>query len=215
MENKKDRPLIGGPDRLSMLLSVLLFIPLLMSWFIFVQRTQALDDYLLQSCSRLIVPGLTRFMKAVTFLGSHAFLIPANLVLIIFFLFRKDYRSSLQTLLIALSSLGMMSLLKNLFQRIRPSDPLVPGITNYSFPSGHAMMSVAFFGWLIWLLLQQMKQGPLRKGLIFFLTILILTIGFSRVYLRVHYPSDVLAGYCIGIFWISCCLWIFRRLRLR
>lgn len=215
MENKKYTTLIGGPERVNMLLTLLLLIPLLMGWFIFVQRTQTLDDILLQKSSQLIGPGLTRFMKAVSFLGNHVFLIPANLLLIAFFLFRKDNRHALQTLLVALSSLGMMSLLKNLFQRIRPADPLVPGITNYSFPSGHAMMSVAFYGWLIWLLIQGMEKGPLRKGLIFLLVSLILTIGFSRVYLRVHYPSDVIAGYCIGILWISCCLWIFRKLRLR
>ena len=215
MEKKNNMPLYKGPGRQGMMLSVMIIIPVIMGWFIFVQQAQSVDNRLLESSSRLIHPDLTVVMKAVSFLGSHRFLVPANLLLIAFLFFRKENKLALQTLLIALSSLGLMSLLKNLFQRIRPDHPLVEGISNYSFPSGHALMSVAFFGWLILLTKEKIRERITRNIFIIPLLVLILLIGFSRVYLRVHYPSDVLAGYCIGIVWISCCLMVFRKTRLR
>lgn len=215
MEKKNNMPLYKGPGRQGMMLSVMIIIPVIMGWFIFVQQAQSVDNRLLESSSRLIHPDLTVVMKAVSFLGSHRFLVPANLLLIAFLFFRKENKLALQTLLIALSSLGLMSLLKNLFKRIRPDHPLVEGISNYSFPSGHALMSVAFFGWLILLTKEKIRERMTRNIFIIPLLVLILLIGFSRVYLRVHYPSDVLAGYCIGIVWISCCLMVFRKTRLR
>ena len=75
-------------------------------------------------------------------------------------------QEALQPLLIALSSLGLMSLFKNLFQRDRPDHPLVNGITNYSFPSGHAMMSIAFYGLLIWLLGRHLRQHKIQRSLV-------------------------------------------------
>lgn len=107
-----------------------------------------------------------------------------------------------------------MSLFKNLFQRDRPDHPLVNGITNYSFPSGHAMMSIAFYGLLIWLLGRHLRQHKIQELVIGFLILLILLIGFSRIYLRVHYPSDVIAGYSFGIGWLWLSLRITSRIRV-
>ena len=144
----------------------------------------------------------TRIMQGITFFGTHKFFIPANLSLIAYFLFIKR-RSwfSIRIASIALSSLGLMFLLKALFKRKRPGDPL-GSAKGLSFPSGHTIMSVTFYGLLIYIISQTVKDNPLKISLIISLIIFIQLIGFSRVYLRVHYASDVAVGYVAGLLWL-------------
>lgn len=146
-------------------------------------------------------------MLFITFFGNHEFLIPANLLLVFFFLLNKKVVPAVQVLFVAISSLCIMSLLKNLIQRHRPPDPLVEGITNFSYPSGHAFMSVAFYGLLIWHITQKNKNGRVEKIGIAGLIAIILLIGCSRIYLRVHYATDVVAGLSLGTLWLLFCLW--------
>lgn len=155
----------------------------------------------------------TRFMRFITFYGNHAFLIPANLLLATAFLLRKKFFLGITILAIALSSLGLMSLTKNIAQRHRPADPLISGITNYSFPSGHAFMTVAFFGLLTWLTLSFINERWKRNSLVGLFLLLILIIGLSRVYLRVHYTTDVLAGWSLGTAWLMTGLLVAERYR--
>lgn len=158
---------------------------------------------------------LTSVMNFISFYGNHDFLVPANLALVIYFLLKKNKQLGLLTLVTALSSLGLMSLTKNIVQRHRPPDPLVSGVTNYSFPSGHAFMSVAFYGLLIWLALAAVSNTWRRRIIIVLLLLLILTIGFTRIYLRLHYTSDVLAGFCLGTIWLITCVHLCLRLGQR
>ena len=158
-------------------------------------------------------PPCTSFMRSVTFLGKHSFLVPANLLLIALFIFLKEKWWAIYVLLVSLTSLGLMSLLKNLIQRHRPEYPLVEGITNFGFPSGHALMSVAFYGLLALWAAATLKNKWQRRGIISSLLILILLIGYSRIYLRVHYATDVIAGYCIGICWLYFCLWLINKIK--
>lgn len=213
MEVKPTNKIAGRFNSNAYLLSGVLFLPLVIIWMVFIANNHSTDHTVLKWVSLHITPDRTSWMKAISFLGTHKFLIPANLLLIAVLLLYKKRELALTTLLVALSSLGLMSLLKNLFQRTRPADPLVDGITNYSFPSGHALMSVAFYGLLIWIIRRHTANKWLRNGATGFLVVLILLIGFSRVYLRVHYPTDVIAGYCIGICWLWCCLWATGRKR--
>jgi membrane-associated phospholipid phosphatase len=155
---------------------------------------------------------LTSAMNFISFYGNHNFLIPANLALIIYFLLKKKKKLALLTLITALSSLGLMSLIKNIVQRHRPPGSLVTGVTNYSFPSGHAFMSVAFYGLLIWLVFAAVSQTWKRQIIIGLFLLLILVISFSRIYLRLHYTSDVLAGLCLGTIWLITCMHLCLRL---
>jgi undecaprenyl-diphosphatase len=144
-----------------------------------------------------------RIMKGITFLGTHKFLIPANLSLIIYFLFiRKRTWFSIRVASVALSSLILMMVLKKLFHRKRPLLPLLEPARGLSFPSGHAMMSVSFYGLLIYIISHTIKQSTVKWSMIISLLVLIRAIGFSRVYLRVHYASDVLAGNITGLLWL-------------
>ena len=154
-----------------------------------------------------------RIMSVITILAKHQFLIPANLSLIYYFLFiRKRTWFSIRVAAIALSSLGLMFLFKYLFRRKRPQSPLLRPVKGLSFPSGHAIMSVTFYGLLIYIIGQTQKNKPIKWSLIIPLLVLIQFIGFSRVYLRVHYASDVAAGYIIGLLWLLISLDLLKRI---
>lgn len=155
----------------------------------------------------------TKAMLAITHLGNHKFLVPANLSLIFYFLFvSKRTWFSIRVASIALSSLGLMVLLKQLFKRNRPAIPLLHPVKGKSFPSGHAMMSMTFYGLLIYISSRTLKSALLKGILTPSLIALILMIGYSRVYLRVHYASDVAAGYIIGLLWLLVALDLLKRI---
>jgi undecaprenyl-diphosphatase len=155
----------------------------------------------------------TSIVEFITFLGNHNFLIPANLVLVAYFLFIKKHRwYSIKIPVVAIGGVTMMALLKLLFNRPRPLIPLLEPAKGLSFPSGHAMMSVSFYGLLIYLVYENVRNLYLRWALIGLLILLILAIGITRIYLRVHYASDVIAGFAIGVIWIFLSLFIIRRM---
>jgi len=154
-----------------------------------------------------IKPGVNtvnnKIMLFITFLGKHQFLIPANLFLIFYFLLiTKQNWFSIRVITIAISSLVLMLLLKQLFQRKRPLSPLLKAARGLSFPSGHAIMAVTFYGLLIYILQHIIVIDWLKYLLTALVIALIILIGFSRVYLRVHYASDVLGGFIIGLLWL-------------
>jgi membrane-associated phospholipid phosphatase len=184
----------------------------LTTWVVFVRKTTILDDKVFEWISPLTNDFMTAFMKAITYMGNYQFLAPANLLLIGFLIWKKQKRAAWRVAVIALSSLGMKLALKELFHRLRPTDPMLQGITNFSFPSGHAFMSVSFYGLLIWLTWTHVRDNKLRLVLTILFAILIFLIGFSRIYLRVHYTTDVVAGFCLGICWVSLLLWFTRKI---
>jgi membrane-associated phospholipid phosphatase len=154
-----------------------------------------------------IKPGVStinnKVMLFITFLGKHQFLIPANLILIFYFLvITKQTWFSIRVITIAISSLVLMLLLKQLFQRKRPLSPLLKAARGLSFPSGHAIMAVTFYGLLIYILQHTVEFAWLKWIYTILLMALIILIGFSRIYLRVHYASDVLGGFIIGLLWL-------------
>ena len=102
---------------------------------------------------------------------------------------------------------GLLNLLlKNFFDRERPNINIIIEANGFSFPSGHSMGSMTYYGFLIYLILRS-KRKPLSKlGLGILLCLVILLIGISRIYLGVHYPSDVLAGFVAGSVWLMICI---------
>lgn len=193
------------------LASFLVFIFVIFRIFYF--KKESFDFAVFDALERYVSDGMNDFMLGITFLGTHNFLIPANLALIAYFLFIKKHRwYSIKIPVVALGGVTLMFLLKMVFNRPRPLIPLLKEAAGLSFPSGHAMMSFSFYGLLIYLVWQNVKQVWVRNVAIVFLLLLILLIGFSRVYLRVHYASDVLAGFCVGIIWLVLSLWVTRRI---
>lgn len=104
------------------------------------------------------------------------------------------------------SALGNL-MLKAVFERPRPEVifPHVPEAAGWAFPSGHAMNSVIVYGMLTYFLSRQFKRLGTKAGVLIALGT-VLAVGFSRVYLGVHYLSDVLAGYTAGLFWLALCI---------
>jgi membrane-associated phospholipid phosphatase len=155
----------------------------------------------------------TAVLQFITFLGTHTFLIPANLVLIAYFLFIKRHRwYAIKIPVVAIGGVSLMFLLKTLFNRPRPLIPLLEEAQGLSFPSGHAMMSFSFYGLLIYLVWKNTGNPWARGILMSLLILLILLIGFSRIYLRVHYASDVMAGFAVGAIWLVLSLWVTTRM---
>jgi membrane-associated phospholipid phosphatase len=180
---------------------------------VFVLGNNAFDQKVFDYLQNYVTPMNNKIMTVFTYLGKHEFLIPANLVLIAYFLFIKKHRwYSIKVPAIALSSLALMFILKNLFGRERPLIPLLAPAKGLSFPSGHALMSMTFYGLLIYITYQSVKNMTVKWTLITLLFFLIFMIGFSRVYLRVHYTSDVLAGFAMGWLWIVVSLKVLRKI---
>ncbi|WP_158069918.1 phosphatase PAP2 family protein [Cnuella takakiae] len=170
---------------------------------VFVLQNNSFDEKIFRALDPYVNESTNKLMVAVTFLGKHEFLIPANIALIFWFLLVRKHRwYSIKVPAVALSSLGLMFLLKNVFNRERPGIPLLEEAKGLSFPSGHALMSVTFYGLLIYAVYHLWKNETAKWSMISFLLLLILLIGFSRIYLRVHYTSDVLAGFAVGFLWL-------------
>ena len=194
--------------------ALLLFVFLIR--MVFLERRQNFDEGAFAFMRRLVSNVNTGIMESFSLLGTHYFLIPANLALVCYFFFIRKHRwYSIRVPVIALSSMFMMFLLKLIFQRPRPLMPLLEEARGLSFPSGHATMSSSFYGLLIYMIYKNEKIGTLTKLVaISALVLLIVFIGASRVYLRVHYASDVLAGFCLGFMWLLLSIWILKKIEI-
>ena len=144
----------------------------------------------------LISDFATPIAKFITNFGGAIFLIVLTIVLFIL-IKNKKIGASIFSNLVVITILNQ--LLKRILQRPRPTEFRIIEETGYSFPSGHSMVSMAFYGYLIYLIYRYVKNKYLKWGLIVLLSLLICTIGISRIYLGVHYTSDVLGGFLISI----------------
>jgi len=180
---------------------------------IFRLQSQQFDFFVFDQLNGLVNPATTRFMQFVTFFGNHLFLIPANLLLIVYFLFIKKHKwYSIKVPVVAIGGVSLMFLLKQIFNRPRPLIPLLEPVSGLSFPSGHAMMSMSFYGLLIFLTWENVYSRAWKWTITILLFLFILLIGFSRIYLRLHYFSDVIAGFAAGIIWLTLSIWSVRRI---
>ncbi len=134
--------------------------------------------------------------KFITNFGGAIFII---ILVIVLFIVIKNRRIRISIFLNLVIITTLNQLLKRILQRPRPSEYRIIEETGYSFPSGHSMVSMAFYGYLIYLIYKYVKNKYVKWISIMLLSILICTIGISRIYLGVHYTSDVLGGFLISI----------------
>lgn len=175
-------------------------------------ETVGLDEAAFNFAASFGNPYMDGFIKFITFFASRQFLTPTGLVLIAYFLFVRKHRwNSLKVPVVALGSITLNLVLKYFFDRQRPMAPLVEA-SGLSFPSGHSMVAASFYGLLIYLVWHNVKNVRLRNLLVGLLTVFVVLIGFSRIYLRVHYASDVLAGFAAGFLWVIVGITTLRRL---
>ena len=144
----------------------------------------------------LISDFATPIAKFITNFGGATFLICTAIILFVAIKNRKIGITIISNLCIITV---LNQLLKRILQRPRPEEFRIINESGYSFPSGHSMISMAFYGYLIYLIYKYVKNKYLKWSLITILGILIISIGISRIYLGVHYTSDVLAGFLSSI----------------
>ena len=144
----------------------------------------------------LISDFVTPIAKFITNFGGAIFLSIATVML---FLFIKNKKIGLSIISNIVIITVLNQLLKRILQRPRPTEFRIVEETGYSFPSGHSMVSMAFYGYLIYLIYKYIKNKYVKWTLITILSILICLIGISRIYLGVHYTSDVLGGFLLSI----------------
>ena len=144
----------------------------------------------------LISDFATPIAKFITNFGGAIILIGSAFTLFIFIKNKKIGVSIISNLAIITV---LNQLLKRIVQRPRPTEFRIVEESGYSFPSGHSMVSMAFYGYLIYLIYKYVKNKYLKWISIILLSILICSIGISRIYLGVHYTSDVLGGFFISI----------------
>lgn len=144
----------------------------------------------------LITDATTPIAKFVTNFGGAVCLIMISIILLVLIKNKKIGTS----IIINLGTITILNvLLKGILQRPRPIEYRIINESGYSFPSGHSMVSMAFYGYLIYLIYKYIKNKYLKYTLITILSALIIIIGTSRIYLGVHYTSDVIAGFLISI----------------
>lgn len=152
-------------------------------------------DKLAFSLFKIRTPLLTKIFLIITNLGSPYVLILLTLLL---FLLKNKKLSFIIT-----ANLGLITIinqvLKFIVKRPRPSDLFLIVETGYSFPSGHSMVSLSFYGLLIYFIYKYFKNKNLKIFLITLLSLIIVLIGVSRVYLGVHFVSDVISGFLLSL----------------
>ena len=148
-------------------------------------------------------PTLTRAMRFVTNFGDWQIILFGTVIVLLILLYFRAF-NYMKIVAVTMTGGGILDgVLKDTFHRTRPEAFYVPRPTTYSFPSGHALISLCFYGLLAGIIsLQWTKQW--QRALTWVLAVLAIgTIGFSRIYLGVHWPSDVLAGYLAALMWLS------------
>lgn len=143
----------------------------------------------------LISDFVTPIAKFITNFGGAIFLSIATVML---FLLIKNKKIGLSIISNIVIIIVLNQLLKRILQRPRPTEFRIVEETGYSFPSGHSMVSMAFYGYLIYLIYKYVDNRKIKIPLMIFLILLIPIIGLSRIYLGVHYTSDVLGGFLLG-----------------
>ncbi len=211
-ERRDDRDLRGIRDSLRSLLislaSATAFL-ILFTWLseeVFEGELQRVDMGVRMKVHEFFSPAATKFMQGMTFLGSIGFLAALFAVLVAVWLLKGMKRPAAWLAIAVGGSVILDVSLKLTFHRLRPVPFVGEAPATYSFPSGHALSSFCFYGVLAGLVCARIENRALQ-GLIWGVAAaLVFAIGLSRIYLGVHYPTDVLAGYIAAAAWVSALL---------
>ena len=175
--------------------------------------TETLKEYDQQVTDFVIslrTPALTQYFLYMTYLGDiYGYLLVLGIYLVVSIFIFKKARYVAQTFVVLILATVSNMVLKRFVDRARPGIEHLVSVETLSYPSGHAMSSMAFYGFLMYLFYKFKINGIIKAGILLSLTLIILSIGLSRIYLGVHYPSDIVGGYIAGTIWVIFCIVIF------
>ncbi|QQY79370.1 undecaprenyl-diphosphatase [Keratinibaculum paraultunense] len=166
------------------------------------------DEIIMDYVHSRTTPLGTNIMKKITYFGSVYFFLPIGIVIFIYMLRKNNTQGILLLILSTLGSYGLNCILKNIFIRTRPLKYFLIKQGGYSFPSGHAMVSMTFYTTMTYLLLKKVNKDEFKRLVWIVNAFIIGVIGFSRIYLGVHWPTDVLMGYLLGYIYYKCIIYI-------
>lgn len=176
------------------IISILLLIFLSMLGVVLFDKNLVFDSSIYETLMGFRCSFLDILFKTITWFGNPMTII--GLIVIFIAIFRN--KDSLLLTISALDSVIVNSIIKHIVKRDRPNILRLVSESGYSFPSGHAMISVCVYGFLFYLAMVRIKNKYLRWVSCFVLGFLIFGIGISRVYVGVHYASDIIAGYALA-----------------
>lgn len=182
---------IGYLIAIIVLLVIFLITKLYLSDYVF-SLDKSISDFFQ---TRLVTDFNTSFMKVITFFGSA---IPFIVIVLLVLIFIKNKAYSFYMFINLLWVYIVSIIFKNIIMRERPMLSLIEKPSDFSFPSGHTMCSVAFYGFIVYLLLKNIKNYFLKWLIVFVFSMLVIFIGISRIYLNVHYFTDVIGGFILG-----------------
>ena len=203
------------PYYVTIVISAMLFIIALNG---FVELTDELVENELEAVDQTVTEfvisfrseSFTKYFTFATHLGDRNAYILATLLLAGFYLIKhRSWKFILQTILVLMLATLSNIVLKKVINRSRPSIEHMVSVNTLSYPSGHSMSAMAFYGFLIFLCVRYEMPRWVRLLFITILILLILSIGVSRIYLGVHYPTDVAAGFIGGLIWVAFCAVVF------
>ncbi|NJL84356.1 MAG: phosphatase PAP2 family protein [Chloroflexaceae bacterium] len=173
--------------------------------WVFGETSAAIDAGILQAIHGRQSLILDRITLVITRLGEPNFLIGVAASFGLVVLSQKRWISTVSLGIVTIGAVVLNTLLKDLFERSRPQLwERIIDVGQYSFPSGHAMISLVVYGFISYWLI---ARYPIwRRQIVLLAIAVIAAIGFSRLYLGVHWPTDILAGYAAGSVWLLACI---------
>ncbi|WAA12142.1 phosphatase PAP2 family protein [Fervidibacillus halotolerans] len=196
------------------MITSVLFVLLFLGMAIGIQfaTVQQFDSNMMNTITDWREDQWTTFFQVITKAGSTVIFAVIALLFSIYFAFKRNWMDLFLIFISVLGAWGINSLLKVLFTRTRPDVVHLVEADGYSFPSSTTTISLAFYGFLVYLLLLTVQKGSWKTVILILTGIFLVFVGFSRVYLGVHFPTDILAGYFVGGFWLSVCVMIRKRM---
>lgn len=176
--------------------------------------TASFDSWMISVIQSAESPGMTSVAKLLSLAGSSKIVIPLSLaIMVALFLLFRHRMELLLFLWVGITSNLLNDILKEAFKRERPNIHRIIEETGFSFPSGHSMAAFTVYGVLTFLLWRHISSRTGRTLLVAVCFLITAAIGWSRIYLGVHYPSDVIGGYAASCAWLMLSIVLFEALR--
>ena len=191
---------------------VIVIVLMALSSAVFLERVFPIDTTVLQTIRPLNHPVMDQIMVAITQLGNPHFTVPAFFIVVALLWWQRQRTDAIMFSVNCFGGAVLSTYLKIFFGKVRPAlwNSPIEEVT-FSYPSGHALGSVVFYGFLAYLL--GVRWPEYRKWFYVGAIALSLLIGFTRLYLGVHWPTDLLGGYAIGVLWTSFCVEFLKKRR--